>query len=178
MNKKIQAEFIVDSVKSWFINGSELTSATDADLYTLERTANVSKLRGNLAIGVKVNKTKVPAVLRLNVGKKNADKFANIYKTVGGNYVFCSSVKIKSDGIVDFNGADAAGEYIVMACEFSDLLGDINNDGVMNALDASEILKYSVGLAEAVNLEIADVNGDGVINALDASAILKSITSA
>lgn len=31
-----------------------------------------------------------------------------------------------------------------MVCEFSDRLGDMNNDSVLNALDASAILKWII----------------------------------
>lgn len=56
-------------------------------------------------------------------------------------------VKVDEDGAAVISGADAAGEYIVMVCEYSDLSGNMNNDGVSNALDASAILKYIVGIA-------------------------------
>lgn len=55
-------------------------------------------------------------------------------------------------------------------------LGDVNGDGVINALDAAEILKSVVGLA-TVDATAADYNADGVVNALDASAILQAIVN-
>lgn len=54
-------------------------------------------------------------------------------------------------------------------------LGDVNGDGVVNALDASDILKYVVGLGTLTNESAGDFNADGKIDALDASAILKSV---
>lgn len=75
-------------------------------------------------------------------------------------------------------GADTNGEYIVMVCEFSDRLGDMDNDGVLNALDASAILKSIIGAANGANPQMADFNGDGKVNAFDASAILKWIIEA
>ena len=51
----------------------------------------------------------------------------------------------------------------------------MNNDGVLNAIDASAILKDIVGAVAGANPLMADFNGDGVSNALDASAILKYI---
>ena len=41
---------------------------------------------------------------------------------------------------------EKAGEYVVMVCAFSDLPGDADNDGVLNVLDASVILKRLVGI--------------------------------
>ena len=62
-----------------------------------------------------------------------------------------------------------------MVCQFSDLPGDMNNDGMLNALDAAAVLKYIVGTETAGNIEVSDLNGDKTINALDASAILKMV---
>ncbi|MBN1215476.1 MAG: hypothetical protein JXA99_08520 [Candidatus Lokiarchaeota archaeon] len=47
-------------------------------------------------------------------------------------------------------------------------LGDVNNDGLINALDATLTTQYFVGLnPEGFFPEAADVNGDGLINTLD-----------
>ena len=124
-----------------------------------------------------VNKSGVPAALRLKLDKKYADKFANIYKLSNGKLEYCSSIKISTDGSVDIIGAEAGGEYVVMACEFSDIIGDVNNDGIVNALDASAVLRHIVDIEDAENPLMADFNGDGIINALDASAILKMLTA-
>ena len=53
--------------------------------------------------------------------------------------------------------------------------GDANDDGKLNNLDASEVLKYDAGLVElsAEKLEKCDMNNDGYVNNLDASFILK-----
>ena len=55
------------------------------------------------------------------------------------------------------------------------LLGDVNNDGKVNAVDARLILQYSVKLVNAEDLElgVADVNGDGAVNAVDARLVLQ-----
>ena len=62
-----------------------------------------------------------------------------------------------------------------MLGEFSDRPGDVNNDGVLNALDASAVLKEVVGLEAVANPIVADFNSNGTINALDASEILKKV---
>lgn len=56
------------------------------------------------------------------------------------------------------------------------LLGDVNGDGVVNALDASAILKAVVNNT-AIDVAVGDYNADGAVNALDASAILKFVVS-
>ena len=49
-------------------------------------------------------------------------------------------------------GVTEKGDYIAMLCEFSDLQGDMSNDGILNAVDASAILKDIVGLERGANL--------------------------
>ena len=53
--------------------------------------------------------------------------------------------------------------------------GDVNGDGMTNALDALKILKYDVGLSELKNefFEAGNVNSAEGVNSLDALKILK-----
>lgn len=55
------------------------------------------------------------------------------------------------------------------------LLGDANNDGEINNLDAVYILRYDADLIDETELRsvAADVNKDGVIDNLDAALVLK-----
>ncbi len=55
------------------------------------------------------------------------------------------------------------------------LKGDVNSDGFINVADATEIQKYSVGLADLSASEVssADVNSDGAVNVADATLIQK-----
>ncbi len=55
------------------------------------------------------------------------------------------------------------------------ILGDVNLDGVVNSLDAAQILKHDAFLITLVDggLLAADVNGDTIINSLDAALVLK-----
>ncbi len=61
--------------------------------------------------------------------------------------------------------------------EVKTVLGDVNGDGVVNALDAAAILK-AVAAGTAIDVAVGDYNADGVVNALDAAAILKAVTQA
>ncbi len=178
INKKLKAEFIVDSARSWIIDGENVASACDADLRVINRISDNSRLRGECAADVKVNKSEVPAALRLKLNKEHAGKFANIYRVSNGKPEYFRSVKIGADGTVAIIGAEAGGEYVAMVYSFSDLPGDADNNGILNAFDASAILKYAVGLGAVANPEMADMNGDGAINALDAREILKAIIGA
>lgn len=61
--------------------------------------------------------------------------------------------------------------------EVKTVVGDVNGDGVVNALDAAAILK-AVAAGTAIDVAVGDYNADGVVNALDAAAILKAVTQA
>ena len=69
---------------------------------------------------------------------------------------------------------------IVMSETEEYLLGDVNGDGKINALDATQILRYAnnkssviAAMSDAEAKGKADVNKDGKINALDATQILR-----
>ena len=55
------------------------------------------------------------------------------------------------------------------------MLGDANDDGVVDALDASFIQQYVAGKISIDNEEAADVNQDGAIDAQDASLIQQKV---
>ena len=96
-------------------------------------------------------------------------------KVVDGKLVFVTCAKLGEDGKVILPDVVDKGDYVAMLCEFSDRLGDMDNDGVMNAKDAAAILKDIVEIEPGKNPLMADFNGDGRINAMDAAAILKRI---
>ena len=50
-------------------------------------------------------------------------------------------------------------------------IGDVNNDGQINAADANLAMRMALNLAEAV--PAADANGDGNVNAADANLIMR-----
>ena len=55
-------------------------------------------------------------------------------------------------------------------------LGDVNDDGEVNSVDAALILQVEAGIIDLNDLEFpnnADVNEDGVVNSVDASLILQ-----
>lgn len=174
-NAKLRAEFVVDGTKRWIVDGSKLTNAASADFSSVSGNADRSVLRGVLGVDLKITGTGVPAALKLNFRKEFSGQFANVYKLVNNKPVFQCCAKISEDGSAVISDAYDAGEYIVMVCEFSDLCGDANNDGVLNALDAAAILRNIVGLSDIANPLMGDFNNSIAVNALDASAILKYI---
>lgn len=172
---KAKVEFVVSTAKSWMIDGAKITTVCAADFTALPGIAEKTSLRGVNGAAFKGGDTGVPAVLKLTFRKEFAGQFANVYKLADNRLVFLQCVKITADGTALISGVNAAGEYAVMVCEYSDLIGDINNDGVLNALDASAILRHITGIFEGMDILFADFNNDGTVNALDASAILKAI---
>ena len=173
--KKLHIEFVADSLKSWLTDGAKISAVTAADLSTIPGSADRSALRGISGADLRVSGTKIPADLKLSFRKEFAGQFANVYKPANGKLVFHGCAKLGADGAATIPGADSAGEYVVMVCEFSDMPGDINNDGVLNALDASAVLKCVVGISQGANPLMGDFNKDGTVNAIDASDILKWI---
>lgn len=173
----IKAEFIIDSIKSWIIEGAAIKSASAADFTVLPGNSDRSGLRGVFGADLKISGTGIPAELKLTFRREFAGQFANVYRLTDGGLEFRCCTRISVDGTAAIPGAYTGGEYVVMVCEYSDLPGDFSNDGIMNALDAAMILKDIVGFSRGENPRMADFNSDGVMNALDASAILRAIVA-
>ena len=89
-------------------------------------------------------------------------------------------------GLTEGKKCSVCGEIIVKQEEIPVLekeytLGDVNGDGKVNALDATQILRYANNKASVLSgveedtalYKAADVNADGKINALDATQILR-----
>lgn len=173
-DKKIKAVFVVDSLKSWVINGSQIKNAAAVDL-TLIQTQKLKTggLAGTEGVQFTVSSADIPAGIAVCFKADFAGRFANLYKSVDGKLVFMGCAKLDSTGKSTVPGIDGKGDYAVMLSELSALPGDMNNDGILNALDASEILKYAVGISAGANLAAADLNGDGTVNASDAAAVLR-----
>lgn len=173
-DKKIKATFVVDSVKSWVIDGSQIKNAASTDL-TLIQTQKLKTggLAGTEGVQFTVSSADIPAGIAVSFKANFAGRFANLYKSVDGKLVFMGCAKLDSTGKATVPGIDGKGDYAVMLSELSALPGDMNNDGILNALDASEILKYAVGISAGANLAAADLNGDGTVNASDAAAVLR-----
>lgn len=174
-DKKIKAAFIVDSVMSWVIDGAQIKNAASTDL-TLIPTQKIKTVGLAGTEGVQfISSADIPAGIAIKFKADFAGRFANLYKSVDGKPVFMGCAKLDSTGKVTVTGVDGKGDYAVMLSELSALPGDMNNDGIMNAFDASEILKYAVGISAGANLAAADFNGDGTVNASDAASVLRRI---
>ena len=91
--------------------------------------------------------------------------FADLYPSAVGDDYIAAEI------------ADALNITYVKAEEPA-LLGDANNDGVVNLLDAQMILKWYTGDPDAanINLDVCELDGMSGINLLDAQQILKLYT--
>lgn len=169
-----KATFVVDSVKSWVIDAAQIKNAASTDFTLIPtRKLKTGALAGTEGVQFTVSSADIPAGIAVSFKANFAGRFANLYKSVDGKLVFMGCAKLDSTGKSTVPGIDGKGDYAVMLSELSALPGDMNNDGILNALDASEILKYSVGISAGANLAAADLNGDGTVNASDAAAVLR-----
>ena len=175
-DNKISANLKFDSSKSWTIDGSRITSESAyADLSLLPGTSSAKGARGIAGYRFTTGGNNVGAELNIKFRDEYVGKIANLYFIKDGSAEFVSAYKIAGDGYAVLPGAAAKGEYVIMLGDYSDLNGDVNNDGTLNALDANAVLRDITGLEAGANPLMADFNGDGEVNALDASDVLKKI---
>ncbi len=176
-DRDVKVTFIVDSTRSWYVDGAKIETPAAADFSILTiASLNADALRGDVGTKFRVDGTNIPTELKLAFAKKNAGKFANLYKKDGDKLVFVDNIKVDENGKVILPVSEQ-GDYVIMLCEFSDRKGDVSNDGITSAKDASSILKDIVELEAAANPVMLDYNGDGRVSALDASSILKDIVN-
>lgn len=174
--RKLKTTFKFDSVRSWKLNGAEITAPATADLSIIAiNRLKTDSLRGISGYQFTMNDTNIPTGIEIAFKTEYAGQFANLYKVVDGKLTFVTCAKVGADGKVILPDIAEKGDYVAMLSELSDVLGDMNNDGVLDQKDASAILKDIVGLEQGKNPLMADFNGDGAIDQKDASAILKSI---
>lgn len=102
--------------------------------------------------------------------------WANLMKNNGDKPEFLSAVQVQKDGSVLFENAEAA-KYTIIVDTCTYMTGDANDDLSVNALDASIILKYVVGIEVLSDNKLLslDCNGDQAVSAQDASWILKKV---
>lgn len=174
-DKKIKTTFVVGIARSFYVDGAYISDPCAADLtMDYSNDVNTSGLRGIIGTRFSIHDTNIPTDVDIIFKEEHAKKFANLFKEYDdGIPVHLFTTEISDSGKVRYEGIKNAGDYIVMISDFSDLPGDMNNDGILNAKDALAILEFNVGLENGKNPYVADINNDGIINAKDALAILK-----
>ena len=116
------------------------------------------------------------AIVRIPVGENmNIDK-CKIYYNDNGNYVDMNAVY--KEGYMEFETTHFS-QYIITDTPLeteSDLtVGDVNNDGKVNVLDAVMVLRHDANIIKLDDsqLKAADVNDDDKVDVLDAVMILR-----
>lgn len=100
---------------------------------------------------------------RLYVCRIVEDEKINLVDVIDSRYV---------DGKIEFSPKHL-GKFVL----YSDLTGDVNDDGAVNIVDATLIQKYSTEVMtfNQIELQVADYNNDGKVNVKDCTAIQKSL---
>ena len=95
--------------------------------------------------------------------------------TTTKTYVF--KWAFEKDSYVDSYDDAAYVKDVVYSGSLAGLLGDINDNGVVDAEDAILALRYSMQIIDATGLvlENGDMNGDGIVDATDALLILRLV---
>lgn len=171
-NRKIKVK--MTDTYSWIIDGANITSLQNADIFGLTPAdIDTSKLRGTYGLNFFTPDTNLPTSLELNFEKENAGKFANLYVQIDGELCFMENAKFDENGTVVLPNVTAMGNYAVMICDYSDLSGDANNDGIISPKDAFAILLDFAEIEMSPNHDVADINRDGFVNPKDAYAVLE-----
>ncbi len=131
---------------------------------------------GKGAIGVVIDCSEIDATVTLGVDEWLTDKSGKfIFKPLQARN---ESFVITDDcyDLVDIykaNGDDIGGTFVIKAVATSNVVGDIDGDGISSTSDALLVLRQSVGLEDLGDYFLinADVNFDGEVDALDAFTI-------
>ena len=130
--------------------------------------------RGEEAARFHINSdNKLGADISMNFGKENKGRYACLYRydSTSNSLVMLDNVKISSSGEAILT-PDISGDHLVFIDDETDMLGDIDSNLLVNALDAAKFMKALVS-GTVPDDDKWDVNGDGMINALDAAQILR-----
>lgn len=173
-DKVLKVNFIYSYAKSWFVDGAKIETPADTNFdISSAYSLDTSELRGIVGTSFEIFGANFPVAQTISFKTEHAGKFANLYKIVDDKPVFVAAVRIDADGKVKLPDMSAEGEYVIMISEYSDLPGDMDNDGNLNVNDAIAVLKQAAGSKMGENPLVADLNNDDKINVLDAVLILK-----
>ncbi len=180
----IKTTFVFDHFRSWYADGADIADPladeqwADTDLtISIVHDLDASLLPGKVGSKMHINGVNIPAVLNIDYKAANGGKFANFYKKDGEALVLAETHKLSDKGKVTLKDATAEGDYVVMVCDYSVILGDVNNDGYINELDAIAMLNDIVLIEQVENPDMMDFTEDDIENAYDASSLLAAIIS-
>lgn len=119
----------------------------------------------------KMISTKNPTGAELDAGDGNIAYSFNLASSALENYTMPMKITLSC---VTAGVLDPISTEVKDAAEVPVLLGDVNNDGGIDNLDASIILQYDAGLVDlSIPNEAGDTNHDDTVDNLDAVLILK-----
>lgn len=86
-----------------------------------------------------------------------------------------SSADVSDDTSADESGDTSADESGDISGDVEYILGDVNGDGNVNNIDATQVLQHDSAILtlEGPSLAAADTNADGAVNNIDAARILQ-----
>ena len=173
-DKELKVNFIYSYAKRWFVDGAKIETPADTNFdISSAYSLDTSELRGIVGTSFEIFGANFPVAQTISFKTEHAGKFANLFKFEDDKPVFVTTVRIDADGKVKLPDMSAEGEYVIMISEYSDLPGDMDNDGNVNVNDAIAVLKQAAGAKKGENPLVADMNNDDKINVLDAVLILK-----
>lgn len=130
----------------------------------------------------------IPCRISFSKSENNDTGFSDVINLITGDEDISGAELHITEGLLSYSGVASkkadiktgkAKDELIIEDQPDYVLGDVNKDGKINAVDASSVLAYYArtstnqegGYDDAQQLA-ADVNHDGVINAVDASNIL------
>ncbi len=165
-------EFVINDTISIIIDGKKVTNADDIKI--TPASGDTAGLRGSIVGTINIGGINVPYEVRIKLKSEDEGKFFNLYRNSNGEKTYIGTAGVGTDGTATVPVSDG-GELIAMICEFSDILGDADNDGAVNAKDAAHLLRFVVGMGQLNNPAMADFDRNGAANARDAAAILRKV---
>ncbi len=178
----LRLTFSVSEGYKWYVNTAEINKETIIPYMGLGIRVSamyipnyvLSEVRGTEAARFHINSdNKLGAQLVLNVGTANKGKFAALYRydSAANKIEFIDNARISSSGEVKLT-TGISGDYLVFTDAATSLIGDLDNNLIVNALDAAQLMRTLV-YGTLPEDEKWDVNSDGAINARDAAEILR-----
>ncbi len=177
---ELKLTFMADNEMKWKLDAATINIETVPSIGLGLRTNAISMLEtpikalgGTEAVRFHVNSdNKLNAQLCMKLGTEHGGRFASLYSYNNGSLRLVDTQIPTKQGYVEFT-PDTSGDYVVITDNETKILGDLDNNMRVDAMDASKLLHIIVyGGDENVK---QDFDKNGVVNALDVSAILKFV---
>ena len=151
-----------------------IRTACDSKMYSSDEASFLAKSDITVYVGLDTRVTSIPVWLSswtATVETLVSDNNAVAYKLYKKDLPANSFVALGTNGA----SSSTVNYAVIVKSQTADVLvGDVNDDGTVSALDFALLRKYILtGISDGINLTAADVNADGTVNALD-YALLKS----